>query len=148
MPVWVQILLGGVVVVLLVLGAIAGGGYLVYQKGTVVMDRAWKDLRTTAERLRTVESTRALYRGNPGLAEVYPTEGEFLKVVEAWRPKLGDVPAQRPPLLSLLKDSRTIQIHRNSSDGHETVRMKFKFASGGVLEMETDQDKLTSLLLK
>jgi hypothetical protein len=147
-PVWMQVGLGCGVALVLMLAILAGGGYLVYRKGTGVMDRAWKELRTTTERLRTVESTRALYRGNPGLAEIYATEGDFLKVVEGWRPKLGDVPESRPSLRDLLRDQETVQVHRNSSDGHETVRMKFKFATGAVLVMETDQGKLTNLLLK
>jgi hypothetical protein len=145
---WVQVGLGCAVLLLLVLGTLGLGGYLVYRKGTTVMDQAWKELRTTTERLRTAESAKALYRGNPGLAETYATEGEFLKVVEGWRSRLGVVPEKRPSLITLLKDRQTVQVHRNRSDGHETVRMKFKFASGAVLEMETDQNKLTNLLLR
>lgn len=112
------------------------------------MDRAWKELRTTTERLKTVESTKALYRANPGLAETYATEGEFLKAAEGWRPRLGDVPEQRPPLGVMLRDRQLVQVHQNRSDGHETIRMKFRFATGAVLEMESDQGKLTGLLLK
>jgi hypothetical protein len=140
--------LGCGIAFLLVVGSLAAGAFVVHQKGVAVMDRTWKELRTTTERLKTVESTKALYRTNPGLSETYATEGEFLKVVESWRPRLGDVPEGRPTLEAMLKDQQMVQVHKNRSDGHETVRMKFKFASGAVLEMETDQGKLTNLLLK
>jgi hypothetical protein len=135
-------------VLLLVLGSLGAGAWAVHRRGQAVMDRAWKELRTTTERLKTVESTRALYRTNPGLAETYATEGEFLKVTERWRPRLGDVPEQRPPLEAMLRDRQLVQVHQNRSDGHETIRMKFRFATGAVLELESDQGRLTALLLK
>lgn len=147
-PLWVQITLAFSVALLVVLGTLAGVGHALYRKGTLVMDRSWKELRTTTERLRTVESARALYRGNPGLAEIYPTEGDFLKLAEKWRPKLGEVPEQPPALERLLVDKQMLQVHENRSDGHETVRMKYAFPNGAVLELETDQGKLTDLLLK
>lgn len=148
LPVWVQVGLGCGLASVLMVGMVAGGAYVVYRKGTSVMDRAWKELQTTTERLRTAESTKALYRGNPGLSEIYATEGEFLKAVEGWRPKLGEIPSERPPLKSLLRDQQMVQVHRNLSDGHETIRIKYGFPSGAVLEMETDEGQLTNLLLK
>ena len=145
---WLQIILGGSVALLVVLGTPVGVGYVVHRKGTLVIDRAWKELQTTAERLRTVESARALYRGNPGLSEIYSTEGEFLKRAETWRPKLSEIPDQPPTLKMLVLDKQMLQVHENRSDGHETVRMKYTFRNGAVLELETDQGKLTDLLLK
>jgi hypothetical protein len=147
-PLWMQITFGCSVAMFVLLGSLAGVGYVLFHKGTSVMERHWKELRTTTERLQTVESTKALYRGNPGLAEIYPTEGEFLKNAETWRPKLSAIPDQPPTLTSLLVDKQTLQVHENRSDGHETVRMKYTFANGAVLEMETDQGQLTDLLLK
>jgi len=146
--VWAQVSLGCGLALLVVLGSLGVGAWAVQRKGQEVMDRAWKELRTTTERLKTVESTKALYRTNPGLSEMYATEGEFLKVAETWRPRLGDVPEQRPALEAMLKDRQLVQVHQNRSDGHETIRMKFTFATGAVLELESDQGKLTSLLLK
>jgi hypothetical protein len=143
-----QISLGCSLAVLVVVGTLAGVGYAIYRKGTSVMQRSWKELRTTVERLRTVESTKALYRGNPGLSEIYPTEKEFLKNAETWRPKLGDIPDQPTTLKTLFVNKQMLLVHENRSDGHETVRMKYTFPSGAVLELETDQGKLTDLLLK
>jgi hypothetical protein len=147
-PLWMQITLGCSVALLVVLGTLAGVGYIVHRKGTLVLDRSWKELKTTAERLRTVESSKALYRGNPGLSEIYSTEGEFLKNAEMWRRKLSKVPDQPPTFRMLLADKQMLQVHENRSDGHETVRMKYTFPNGAVLELETDQGKLTDLLLK
>ena len=145
---WTQISLGCGLVLLVVLGSMAGVGYVIHRKGTQVLERSWKELRTTVERLRTVESTRALYRGNPALSEIYATEKAFLKQAEAWRPKLSAIPDSPPGLKALLTNRQMLQVHKNRSDGHETVRMKYAFPGGAVLELETDQGKLTDLLLK
>ena len=145
---WRRIALGCGVALLVGAGTLAGVAYALQRKGTEVLRRAWRELQLTTERLQTVESTRALYRGNPALSEIYPTEKEFLKYVETWRPKLEAVPIQPPPLLKLIGEKRMLQVHENRSDGHETVRMRYTFPSGAVLEMETDQGKLTDLLLK
>jgi hypothetical protein len=147
-PLWSQVTLGCCAVLLVVLGILAGVGTVIHRKGTIVMERSWKELRTTAERLRTVESTKALYRSNPGLSEIYATEGAFLKQAETWRPKLGDIPSSPPSLKVLFQGKPILQVHENRSDGHETVRMKYAFPSGVVLELESDQGKLTDLLLK
>lgn len=147
-PLWLQASLGCGTALLLVSGTLWGVGRVVHRKGTQVMERSWKELRTTTERLQTVESSKALYRGNPGLSEVYPTEKDFLKQAEAWRPKLGRIPEQPPSLWALIRDKQLLQVHENRSDGHETVRMKYAFPSGAVLELETDQGRLTDLLLK
>lgn len=147
-PLWTQISLGCGLVLMVVLGSMAGVGYVIHRKGTQVLERSWKELRTTVERLRTVESTRALYRGNPALSEIYATEKAFLKQAEAWRPKLGAIPDAPPGFRALLTDGQMLQVHENRSDGHETVRMKYAFPGGAVLELETDQGKLTDLLLK
>lgn len=147
-PLWMQIGFGCGAALLVVVGTLAGAGYVIHRKGTAVLNRAWKELRTTTERLKTAESTKALYRGNPALSEIYPTEKDFLKVTEAWRPKLGDVPEAQPSLRRLFVDPQLLQIHRNRSDGHETVRVRFTFGSGAILVMETDQGKLTNLMLQ
>ena len=147
-PLWLQITLGCSAALLVVSGTLAGVGYVIYRKGTSVMERSWKELRSTTERLRTPESTKALYRGNPALSEIYSTEAEFLKHVESWRPKLSDIPGTPPTLRMLLLDKQMLQVHENRSDGHETVRMKYTFPNGAVMELETDQGKLTDLLLK
>jgi hypothetical protein len=145
---WLQVTLGCGATLLVVLGTLGGVGYAIYRKGTAVLQRSWKELSTTTERLRTVESTKALYRANPALSEIFPTEKEFLKQVETWRPKLGEIPDQPPPLRTLLRGQPLLQVHENRSDGHETVRITYTFRNGAVLEMETDQGRLTDLLLK
>ncbi|HWQ10702.1 MAG TPA: hypothetical protein VN436_16390, partial [Holophaga sp.] len=123
-------------------------GYSVQRKGAEVLRKSWRELRFTAERLQTVESSRALYRGNPALSEIYPDEKDFLKHAETWRPRLEPIPGEPPPLMALFRDRQLLQVHENRSDGHETVRMQYLFPNGAVLEMETDQGKLTDLLLK
>jgi hypothetical protein len=147
-PLWLQISLGCGATLLVVLGTLAGIGYAVHRKGTAVMSRSWKELRSTTERLQTAESAKALYRNNPGLSEIYPKEAEFLKLVEGWRPKLQRIPEQPPALTVLLKDRQLLQVHENRSDGHATVRITYTFSNGAVLEMESDQGKLTALMLK
>ena len=145
---WTRLALGCGALLLVAVGCVGGIGYALYWKGARVLDRSWKELRFTTERLRTVESTRALYRGNPRLSEIYPTEKEFMKKAEGWRPKLGRVPDEPPPLLSVLRDRQLLEVHENRSDGHETVRMKYVFPNGAVLELESDQGRLTNLLME
>lgn len=148
MRLWLKGVLGCGTLCLLVAGALSAGVWAVQRRGALVMDRAWRTLRTTVDRLGTPEQALALYHANPALSETYPTEEAFLKASEGWRPRLGKVPANRPPLRVLLQDPRLVQVHRNLSDGHETMRMAYRFSDGAVIELESDQGQLTWLVVK
>ncbi len=52
----------------------------------------WDAYRSVLASLATDAGAASLYRANPGLAKVYPTEAAFLDAARGWRPKLGPVP--------------------------------------------------------
>lgn len=56
----------------------------------------WNRFRDVVGALQSADGCRELYRGNPGLKDSYPTEADFLKAAEGWRPLLEPVPAEMP----------------------------------------------------
>ncbi len=63
---------------------------------TSLRGRGWPLARAVAARLQTEDGARNLFRRNPGLARVYPSEAAFLAEVAAWRGPLAALPAQPP----------------------------------------------------
>jgi hypothetical protein len=63
---------------------------------TSLRGRGWPLARAVAARLQTEDGARNLYRRNPGLARVYPSEAAFLAEAAAWRDRLATLPAQAP----------------------------------------------------
>ncbi len=112
--------------------------------GSAFLDKAWSGMDRAVRGLKTEEGTRALYRANPGLAENFPTEEDFLKAAEAWRPNLGEFPAQRPSLGDLF--------HQKKGEGHfsvntqnSTTRIEYQIPGGGRLYLEMESERLVDL---
>jgi hypothetical protein len=87
-PGWAKALAGLAVFITILAVALA-----TYQVGA--RHQAWPLARMIAARLATEEGTCDLYRNNPGLSDLYPTEGAFLEAVAPLRAGL-ELPEQEP----------------------------------------------------
>lgn len=127
--------------------AVGAMAYVVVSKATSAMDRGWAQMRAEVHSLRTEEGARELYRKNPGLAQNYPTEEDFVKASAEWRSKLEDLPASRPTLKEMMRGGRhgAITIQTRASDGAKVTTIRMRMASGSILVVEMDNDKLTDI---
>ncbi|WP_005033829.1 hypothetical protein [Holophaga foetida] len=145
---WTKVGLGCGIVVLLFFATCVGGGFLMFKAGGRAMDKAWVQMRKSAEMARTKEGARALYEANPGLSQRYPTVEDFLKASEAWRPRLGEIPVERPDLKTLMdpKKGGGLKIE-SQSEAHsgKRVRIAYRFSSGGSLVLEMEDKSLTDI---
>jgi hypothetical protein len=112
--------------------------------GSAFLDKAWAEMDTAVRGLKTEAGTKALYRANPGLAECYPTEEDFLKAAEEWRPQLGEFPSRRPTLRELMQDKKeggsfTMNTRNN------TTRIEYQIPHGGRLYLQMESDRLVDL---
>jgi hypothetical protein len=135
---------GALLCFLLAIGALA---WIVVGKATSALDQGWAELHTELRGLRSEEGARRLYRENPGLAQNYPTEEEFVKVSAEWRSKLGDIPEKRPDLKTLFagKGAGAINIRRREGGGRKSVSISMRMSSGSTLTVELENDKLTDI---
>jgi hypothetical protein len=127
--------------------AIGATFWLLFSKATQALDRGWASVHAQIQSLRTDEGVRALYRDNPGLAQNYPTEAEFLKAAREWRPKLGDIPEKRPDIRKLLKEHSgggVVIKSRDSSEGKVMV-VNIGMSTGATLVVELRDDKLVDI---
>ncbi len=145
MSTWAKFGIGCGTVMLLLLGTCVAGGYFVYRRGTNAIDQAWIELRAKASSLQTVDGTRNLYRANPGLAQHYATEEEFLEAVQEWRAKMVDIPVERPSLKTLFHEKRGMEMQANRVNGHDTIHVKYPYPNGASLLMDTEDGKLVDL---
>ena len=129
---------------LLVLGSVA---WLAMNRLSQALDRGWAQLRVEVDCLRTDQGVRSLYRDNPGLAQNYPMEEDFVKAAAEWRPKLGELPGQRPELKAILKHRGPTQVTFRSrdADGRSTFILHIELSTGATLVVERENDKLTDL---
>ncbi len=158
MPTWAKVVLGccgGCALVFVLLMATCIGGatwiskhgvpeFLDQAAGSAFLDKAWAEMDRAVQGLRTEEGTRALYRANPGLAENYPTEEDFLKAAEEWRPNLGEFPAKRPQLRDLLREKHGGG-HFSINTQNGTTRIEYQIPKGGRLFLQLESDKLVDL---
>jgi len=145
---WAKVSLGCGVLVLLLLATCVGGGLWMFKAGTGAMDKAWAQMRANAEMARTEDGARALYQANPGLAAKYPTLEEFLKASEVWRPRLSEIPVQRPDLKTLVdpKKGGGLQItSQTEAGGLRRLHMAYRRADGGRLVIEMEGKSLTDI---
>lgn len=145
---WTKVGLGCGVVALLFFVTCVGGGFLMYRAGGRAMDKAWVQMRHSAEMARTEEGARALYQANPGLVKKYPTLEDFLKASEPWRSRLGEIPVERPDLKTLMDPKKGGGLHiesKSESGSGKRVRIAYRFPSGGRLVIEMEDDSLTDI---
>ena len=112
--------------------------------GSAFLDKAWARMDEVVRALKTDEGARNLYRRNPGLADNFPTEEDFLKAAQEWRPNLGEFPAHRPTLKELMADHHGDGSFRIHTQNHVT-RIDYRIPKGGRLYLELDSDKLVDL---
>jgi hypothetical protein len=126
---------------ILAIAALVGWGV---RKAATTLDKGWAELHRDLDGLRSEAGARALYRANPGLVQTYPTEAEFLAAAAEWRPKLSEIPAQRPDLKALFT-SGGFSMSARRSEGHKTNTLRLRLASGATLIVELEGEKLTDL---
>lgn len=148
MPTWAKISLGCcggcALVFVLLLATCVGGAHWVSKRAGSLMDKTWAEMDRAVVSLRTEAGTKILYRDNPGLAETYPTEKEFLEEAEVWRTKLGEFPAERPTLEAVIRDPKNAS-HFNLSTDNNRTRIEYQIPKGGMLHLELESGKLVDL---
>lgn len=147
-PTWATLGLGCGGALLFLLLTCASLAWLGIRKGLATMDQAWAQMRADVELMRTNDGARILYRTNPGLAETYPVEDDFVRAVALWRPRLGDIPPQRPDLKALMRRSSSLSLQRHQWGRRESVSLKFRFPSGDTLVMDTEEQKLVDIRIE
>ncbi len=135
---------GALLCFLLAIGAMA---WVVFSKATKALDQGWAELHTELRSLRTEQGARTLYRENPGLAQNYPTEEEFVKASAAWRAKLGDIPEKRPELKQILEGKAPggITLRRRDAGGRKALSVSMRMSTGATLTVELENDKLVDI---
>lgn len=144
MPVWGKVLAGCGVAVLLLLATCVGAVYWGVGKVSEKADQAWAQMDQTVRSLRTEQGAKALYLANPGLANTYPTEEDFLKAAEGWRDKLGEFPVQRPSLGDLVKGENGAG-HLSIDSRNASTRVDYQIPKGGRLHLVMEAGKVTDL---
>jgi len=127
--------------------AIAALLWVAFSKASGALDRGWAEVRAEVESLRTDEGARKLYRDNPGLAQNYPTEAEFLKASAEWRPKLGHIPEKRPDLKDLVKGRGpgSVSIRSREGEGKKSLTIRMRMDTGATLVVELEDDRLADI---
>jgi len=158
MPLWGKITLGccgGCALVFLILMATCIGGARWVAKhgvpealdkavGSAFLDKVWVEMDAAVRGLRTEEGAKALYQANPGLAENYPTEEDFVKAAEEWRANLGEFPARRPSLQDLTQ-GRKGGGHFSINTQNNSTKVEYQIPKGGRLYLEIESGKLVDL---
>jgi len=129
---------------LLAVGALA---WVVVSKATRALDRGWAQVHGELRSLRTEAGARELYRENPGLAQNYPTEEDFVKASAEWRSRLGDIPEKRPDLKELMggKGPGGITVRSRQEGGRNTLSIRMRMSTGATLVVDLENDKLTDI---
>lgn len=129
---------------LIALGALI---WLVVTKASRAMDRGWAQIHAEVDSLRTEAGARSLYRNNPGLAQSYASEDDFVKAVASWRPKLGEFPDKRPGFKEVVAGRHVgeVSVKTREGEGRKVVTVRVRMSTGSTLVVEIENDKLTDL---
>ena len=129
---------------LLAIGAMA---WVIVSKASRSLDRGWASIHAEIQSLHTDAGTRALYRDNPGLAQNFATEEDFLKAVREWRPKLGEIPEKRPDFKEMIKGRgpRSVVMRSHDAEGRKVVTVRMTMSTGATLAVEFEDEKLVDL---
>jgi len=142
-----KILIGCGAAALCLLLAIGALAWVVYNKVNTAMDRGWVTMHRKLDDLKTDSGARRLYRENPGLAQNYPTEEEFLRASREWRDKLGDLPEKRPEIREMLRSRGPggVVIKSRDTGDRKTVTVRLRMSTGASLVVELVNDQLTDI---
>lgn len=145
MPTWGKVALGCGITFLLGMATCVGGLVFVVHKSTGVLDEMWGRLHAEMATLATTEGARKIYRENPGLADRYPTEEEFLQAAERWRGKLEGFPAKRPEFSKMIKHKRDFSLHTQIENGRKVQVLKLRLENGALLRVEFENERLLDI---
>jgi hypothetical protein len=125
---------------LLAIGALV---WVVFHQASRELDRGWVQIHA----LGTEQGARDLYRRNPGLAQNYATEEDFVKASASWRPKLAGLPEKRPGLGEFMshKGGGIYSVESRSVNGKTSFTMRVRLGNGATLVVEIENDKFTDL---
>jgi len=144
MSVWAKIGLGCGVAFLL-LGLLCGGCiFFGFQKASSSFDASWGQMRSVVQSLETDDGARQLYTANERLKENFPTEEEFLKAAAEWRPKLDQIPQQRPDLKTLFAEQK-MEYNVRNLNGHQAISIRYRMNSGSRLFLDWDEKQLVDI---
>ncbi|MDE3034116.1 MAG: hypothetical protein KGI56_10660 [Acidobacteriota bacterium] len=149
MPTWVKILGGCGIAAALLIGSCVGFAAWGFQKGKAIFQEqgsiAWTKLASYEKQLESDEGVQALYQANPGLARAYPTESDFLKAAQTWRPKLAPIPAQMPNVFQAIKErSFSFNIQKNNQHSRRSAGVRMG-SGGGFLVATWENEELVDL---
>ena len=133
----------GVALLLAIGGCVAFIGVGASVLGKQMQAQEWPQLRQAVEALATDEGAADLYRAQPGLAAVHPTEAAFLLAARGWRPLLEPLPAEPPSVFSgRLEMNIQIHNHRRSVDlGYRNTkghRVRSRWEDGRLVSLRVD----------
>jgi hypothetical protein len=142
-----KVLIGCGAAALCFLLGLAGLFLFVVHKARTALDKGWARLHAEVHALRTDPGARRLYRENPGLAQNYATEDDFVKAAGQWRKDLGELPEKRPDLRDLLSGRRNGMVSLKTRDegGTSTTAIRLRMDNGSTLVVELEDDKLTDI---
>lgn len=86
-------------------------------------------------------SAKAYYRENPGLADRYPTEAEFLRASSTWVARLKELPEKTPDALG----TEGLEFTYNQRGGTNTY-LSYRLPNrGGVLRFASQEGRVVGL---
>ena len=147
MPLWAKIGIGCVLVVAIGTATCVGVGWLIFKKGADVIEGfakdEWAEMRRDVDRMMTDDGARALYAENPGLAERFPTEEEFLTAVRSWRDDLEPLPEKIPVFGGDFRlDKQYVRGEHRTLIGYtngKRARVRFTLVSKRVIDIDVSR---------
>ena len=141
MSLWAKLALGCGVVFLLGLGAcVALGATCAHAVGKAMDGPEWGQLRSAVDQLQSDAGAKALYEGNPDLWKAYPSENEFIKTAQEWRPKLEPLPAQMPGVFT-----GHISYNVSVSGGFRKVELGYTNGKNAVISSRWENGRLQTI---
>lgn len=122
--------------------AVGGAAWWGMKRGGELLDQAWGDLRDDLRKVQTDEGAADLYRDNPGLAERYPTQEDFLKASRGWRTRLAEVPEPSPDFKDALAQKGGLRFQSRIDHDVKRTLLRYPLPQGGVLFIETKNGRL------
>ncbi|MCL1892740.1 MAG: hypothetical protein FWG02_00705 [Holophagaceae bacterium] len=155
-PLWGKILMGcGIVMLLSIAGCVSFAYWASHSGKDVVLgwanglvlsklEKPWNQFLSVVEAIKTDEGASKLYKDNPELLAIYPTEAEFVKNSAIWRTKVKDLPSSPPTLEELQKDILQLNYHR-PTNGKNTYEIRYKMPDRTTIWLRWEGEKLVEI---
>ncbi len=141
MSIWAKVALGcGVVVLLGLGGCVVLGATCAHAIGKSMDGPEWGHLRRAVEQLGSDAGAKDLYEANPDLWKAYPSENDFIKTAQSWRPKLEPLPAQMPGVFG-----GHINYTVNMSGGFRRVELGYTNSKNALVSSRWENGRLQTI---